>query len=70
MDASILRYTGGPGSREPDRVLFSRPDSPVRTNMTVSVSYDEAHSFRYSRVINPGRSYYSSWAACPTARFC
>ncbi|MEU4396496.1 hypothetical protein [Kribbella sp. NPDC023855] len=65
MDASMLRYTGGPGSSdrrgraEVDRVLFSRPDSPVRTNMTVSVSYDEAHSSRYSRVINEGRSYYS-----------
>jgi len=43
-------------------MLFSRPDSPVRTNMTVSVSYDEAHSFRYSRVINEGRSYYSELA--------
>ncbi|WP_405146566.1 exo-alpha-sialidase [Sphaerisporangium sp. NBC_01403] len=62
VDASLLRYTGGPGSSEVDRVLFSRPDSPVRTNMTVSVSYDEAHSFRYSRVINEGRSYYSELA--------
>jgi hypothetical protein len=43
-------------------VLFSRPDSPVRTNMTVSISYDEGHSFRYSRVINEGRSYYSELA--------
>ncbi|WP_460663659.1 golvesin C-terminal-like domain-containing protein [Kribbella swartbergensis] len=65
VDASMLRYSGGPGASdrpgrpEVDRVLFSRPDSPVRTNMTVSVSYDEAHSFRYSRVINEGRSYYS-----------
>jgi hypothetical protein len=59
VDASLLRYTGGPRSSEVDRVLFSRPDSPVRTNMTVSVSYDEAHSFRYHKVINEGRSYYS-----------
>ncbi|GAA3509090.1 hypothetical protein FHR32_008786 [Streptosporangium album] len=62
VDASLLRYTGGPGTSEVDRVLFSRPDSPVRTNLTVSVSYDEAHSFRYSRVINEGRSYYSELA--------
>ncbi|WP_329086238.1 golvesin C-terminal-like domain-containing protein [Streptosporangium sp. NBC_01469] len=62
VDASLLRYTGGPGASEPSRVLFSRPDSPVRTNMTVSISYDEAHSFRYSRVINEGRSYYSELA--------
>lgn len=59
VDASLLRYTGGPRSSDVDRVLFSRPDSPVRTNMTVSVSYDEAHSFRYHKVINEGRSYYS-----------
>ncbi|MER7363811.1 exo-alpha-sialidase [Nonomuraea wenchangensis] len=62
VDASLLRYTGGPGSSEPSRVLFSRPDSPVRTNMTISISYDDAHSFRYSRVINEGRSYYSELA--------
>ncbi|GAA3703459.1 hypothetical protein GCM10022224_081510 [Nonomuraea antimicrobica] len=62
VDASLLRYSGGPGSSEVGRVLFSRPDSPVRTNLTVSVSYDDAHSFRYSRVVNPGRSYYSELA--------
>lgn len=62
VDASLLRYTGGPRSSDVDRVLFSRPDSPVRTNMTVSVSYDEARSFRYSKVINEGRSYYSELA--------
>ncbi|WP_433445088.1 exo-alpha-sialidase [Nonomuraea sp. CA-141351] len=59
VDASLLRYTGGPGTSDVSRVLFSRPDSPVRTNLTVSISYDDAHSFRYSRVINEGRSYYS-----------
>ncbi|MCP2356298.1 hypothetical protein HD597_003318 [Nonomuraea thailandensis] len=59
VDASLLRYTGGPGTSETGRVLFSRPDSPVRTNLTVSISYDDAHSFRYSKVINEGRSYYS-----------
>ncbi|TMR99642.1 exo-alpha-sialidase [Nonomuraea basaltis] len=62
VDASLLRYTGGPGTSDVSRVLFSRPDSPVRTNMTVSISYDEAHAFRYSRVINEGRSYYSELA--------
>jgi BNR repeat protein len=61
-DAGLVRYTGGPGSTEVDRILFSRPDAPVRRNMTVSVSYDEGHSFRYSRVVNSGRSYYSDLA--------
>ncbi|GAA1674141.1 hypothetical protein GCM10009745_16490 [Kribbella yunnanensis] len=52
VDTGFLRYPG-------DRVLFSRPDAPMRRNMTVSVSYDEGNSFRYSRVVSPGRSYYS-----------
>ena len=43
-------------------MLFSRPDSPTRWNMTVSVSYDEGSSLRYSRTINPNRSYYSDLA--------
>ncbi|MEV4315874.1 exo-alpha-sialidase [Actinocrispum sp. NPDC049592] len=42
-----------------DRLLFSRPDSSARANMTVSISYDEGASYRYSRVVNPGPSYYS-----------
>lgn len=62
VDASLVRYSGGPGSRERNRMLFSRPDSPTRFNMTVSVSYDEGYSLRYSRVINPGRAFYSDLA--------
>ncbi|TDD59472.1 hypothetical protein E1263_14920 [Kribbella antibiotica] len=52
VDTGFIRYTD-------DRVLFSRPDAPMRRNMTVSVSYDEGDSFRYSRVVHSGRSYYS-----------
>ncbi|MEU4291858.1 sialidase family protein [Kribbella sp. NPDC026596] len=55
VDAGMLGYTRG-------RILFSRPDAPVRYNMTVSISYDDAQTFRYSRVINPNRSYYSDLA--------
>ncbi|MFD8813931.1 exo-alpha-sialidase [Streptomyces sp. NPDC059627] len=62
VDAGLLRYTGGPGSHAPGRVLFSRPDSPVRYNMTVGVSYDEGFSYRYQRVVNENRSYYSDLA--------
>jgi hypothetical protein len=62
VDASLVRYTGGPGSGDVNRMLFSRPDSPARFNMTVSVSYDEGYSLRYSRVINPNRGYYSDLA--------
>lgn len=62
VDAGLARYTGGPGSEDTSRILFSRPDSPVRTNMTVSVSYDEGYSYRYARVINERRSFYSDLA--------
>ncbi|MEV6159950.1 exo-alpha-sialidase [Nonomuraea sp. NPDC052129] len=62
VDTGLTRYTGGPRSRGVNRVLFSRPDAPMRWNMTVAVSYDEGDSFRYSRSVNPGRGYYSDLA--------
>jgi hypothetical protein len=62
VDASLIRYTGGPHNNDVNRVLFSRPDAPMRWNMTVSVGYDEGYSFRYSRSITPIRSYYSDLA--------
>ncbi|TCO42579.1 BNR repeat protein [Kribbella antiqua] len=54
-DHSLIKYPGG-------RMVFSRPDAPMRWNMTVSVSYDEGYSFRYSRSVHPGRSFYSDLA--------
>lgn len=62
VDAGLIRYSGGPRSRDVSRILFSRPDAPMRWNMTVSVSYDEGYSFQYSRVVSPGRSFYSDLA--------
>jgi hypothetical protein len=62
VDTGFLRYTGGPHRRDTNRVLFSHPDAPMRWNMTVSVSYDEGSSFRYSRSISPIRAYYSDLA--------
>ena len=62
IDAGLARYSGGPGSKEPSRILFSRPDAPVRRNLTVSVSYDEGHSYWFSRVITTERAYYSDLA--------
>ncbi|MER7244795.1 exo-alpha-sialidase [Kribbella sp. NPDC000426] len=56
-DMGFLRYTD-----DANRVLLSRPDSPMRWNMTVAVSYDEGKSFRYSRSISPIRGYYSDLA--------
>ncbi|GAA3561375.1 exo-alpha-sialidase [Kribbella ginsengisoli] len=62
VDMGLTRYTGGPGSTDVNRVLLSRPDSPMRWNMTVAVSYDEKESYRYSRTVYPGRSFYSDLA--------
>ncbi|GAA4636706.1 hypothetical protein GCM10023196_087520 [Actinoallomurus vinaceus] len=62
VDQSLTRYTGGPHSRGVNRLLFSRPDAPMRWNMTVSVSYDDGDSFRYSRSISPLRAFYSDLA--------
>ncbi|MEU1345208.1 exo-alpha-sialidase [Streptomyces sp. NPDC005827] len=59
VDAGLLRYTGG---HDTGRVLFSRPDSPVRRDMTVAVSYDDGYSYRYQRVVNENRSFYSDLA--------
>jgi hypothetical protein len=62
VDASLVRYSGGRLDCDVNRVLFSRPDAPTRWNLTVSVSYDEGASLRYSRTVNPNRSYYSDLA--------
>jgi len=59
VDAGLVQYTRG----SVNRILFSRPDASARENMTVSISYDEGASYRYSRVVNPGPSYYSDLAA-------
>ncbi|MEJ3745228.1 exo-alpha-sialidase [Actinomycetes bacterium KLBMP 9797] len=56
VDAGLIRYPGG-------RLLHSRPDASARENMTVSISYDDGASYRYSRVVNSGPSYYSDLAA-------
>ncbi|MEU6713739.1 sialidase family protein [Nonomuraea sp. NPDC046802] len=55
VDAGLVRYTRG----SVDLLLFSRPDSSAREQMTVSISYDEGASYRYSRVVNAGPTYYS-----------
>jgi BNR repeat-like domain len=59
VDAGLISYTSG----AVNRWLLSRPDAAARENMTVSVSYDEGASYRYSRVVNPGPSYYSDLAS-------
>lgn len=59
VDAGFVRYTGPDGVH---RVLHSRPDSARRERLTISVSYDEGHTYRYSKLVNQGPSYYSDLA--------
>jgi hypothetical protein len=59
VDTGIARISGGVSSDEVSRIVFSRPDSPIRRNMTVSVSYDEGMTWPYSRVLTDGPASYS-----------
>nr|WP_246211004.1 exo-alpha-sialidase [Phytoactinopolyspora alkaliphila] len=59
VDTGISRISGGVGSDEPSRLVFSRPDSPTRRNMTVSISYDEGMTWPHSRVLTEGPASYS-----------
>jgi hypothetical protein len=57
-------FTVIPGSgNRPDGLVFSRPNASNRSNLTVSLSYDGGFSYDYSKVVNPGMSYYSDLAA-------
>ena len=50
-------------SETPSRILFSGPDNAtVRANLTLRISYDEAHTWTVSRVLYPGLSAYSDIA--------
>jgi hypothetical protein len=50
-------------STTPSRILFSGPaNATVRSDLTLRLSYDEAHSWPVSRVLYPGLSAYSDIA--------
>lgn len=68
VDTGFARLTGDPGSAEPSRVVFSRPDSADRENLTVSVSYDEGMTWPYSRVLTEGPASYSDAVALADGR--
>ena len=67
IDTGVTRLSGL-GEGEPSRLVFSRTDSPVRRNMTVSISYDEGMSWPYSRVLTDGPASYSDVVALPDGR--
>ncbi|MEO3755744.1 sialidase family protein [Streptomyces sp. B6B3] len=67
VDTGVARITGGPGGG-PSRVVFSRPDSPSRRNLTVSLSYDDGRTFPFGRVLTDGPASYSDAVALPDGR--
>ncbi len=64
---SALRYTGKPRFAQ-NRILFSNPASEKREKMTVRISYDEAKSWKVSRLIHDGPAAYSDLAVLPDRR--
>ncbi|NEE00083.1 exo-alpha-sialidase [Phytoactinopolyspora halotolerans] len=68
VDTGVTRISGGPGSDAPSRIAFSRPDSPRRRNLTVSISYDEGASWPFNKVLTDGPASYSDIVALPGGR--
>ncbi|RBM22144.1 exo-alpha-sialidase [Streptomyces sp. PT12] len=68
VDTGLARITGGPGSDRASRVVFTRPDSTERRNLTISLSYDDGMTFPHSRVITEGPASYSDAVALPDGR--
>lgn len=62
VDASLISFTRKSDGANANRLLFSRPNSTTRQNMTVDISYDDGVSWTYSKVVNSGASYYSDLA--------
>ena len=56
--SSIQRYTLEPAAAK-NRILYSGPGGPGRSNMTVRLSYDEGKSWPVAKVINYGPAAYS-----------
>lgn len=64
---SAIRYTQQPRFAQ-NRILFSNPASEKREKMTVRISYDEAKSWKISRLVYEGPSAYSDLAVLPDYR--
>lgn len=56
--ASILRYSFGPGSKR-GLILYSGPDSSQRENGTIYLSEDDAITWKYKSLLQPGSFAYS-----------
>lgn len=68
VQATLLRYTWSDQAEygEKSRLLFANPAHPrARVHLTVRLSYDEGHTWAYSRVIERGPAAYSDLVALP-----
>ncbi|WP_069115112.1 exo-alpha-sialidase [Jiangella alba] len=61
-DAGLDRLSGGPRSADVSRIVFSRPSTPSRRDLTVALSYDDGYSFPREKVVHAGRVGYSDVA--------
>lgn len=62
-NGDIIRYSGSDSGRS--RILHSVPNSLVRENVSVFLSYDEAQTWPVRKTIYDGYSAYSSMAVLP-----
>ena len=65
--ASIIRYTLRPAAGK-NRILYSGPGGPGRSNLTVRLSYDEGKTWPVAKVIHPGSAAYSDLVVLPDGR--
>lgn len=63
VQAGYARYTV-PGD-DVSRLLFSRPDSSSREDLTLSISYDEGETFPVGRLVHDGPAAYSDITTLP-----
>lgn len=63
IDTGIERISGGPGSDDISRSVYTRTDSPLRRNLTVSLSYDDGMSWSFDKVLTAGPASYSDAVA-------
>ena len=64
-NGEIIRYTSTKDGYDKDRILFVNDDhQSIRMNLTVKISYDEAKSWKYAKVLAPGKTDYASMTTC------
>lgn len=62
--ASIERYTLQPQAAK-NRILYSGPGGPIRSNLTIRLSYDEGKTWPVAKVLYGGSTAYSDLVVLP-----